>query len=118
MDAQNITMVALDKSNSDLSWRLHPEHFSSWKRYTRVYSWVMRFINNCHINKEHRMKGELSLDKIRDAEKLIIKNMQREVFYNEYVALQKRRQLPIDSKLLGLSPKLDENGMMRSDSRL
>ena len=26
------------------------------------------------------MKGELSLDEIRDAEKLIIKNMQREVF--------------------------------------
>ena len=117
MDVQNITMVALDKSNSDLSWKLHPESFSSWKRYTRVYSWVMRFINN-YINKEHRMKGELSLDEIRDAEKLIIKNMQRKVFYNEYVALQKRRQLPIDSKLLGLCPKLDEDGMMKSDSWL
>ena len=44
--------------------------------------------------------------------------MQREVFYNEYVALQKRKQLPIDSKLLGLCPKLDEDGIMRSDSRL
>ena len=117
MDVQSITMVALDKSNHDLSWRLHPECFSSWKRYTRVYSWVMRFINNCHINKEHRVKGELSLDEIRDAKKLIIKNMQREVFY-EYVALQKRRQLPIDSKLLGLCPKLDEDGIMRSDGRL
>ena len=77
----------------------------------------MRLINN-FINKEHRMKGELSLDEIRDAEKLIIKNMQREVFCNEYVALQKRRQLPIDSKLLGLCPKLDKDGMMKSDSWL
>ena len=49
----------------------------------------MRFISNCHVNKEYRMKGELSLDEIRDTKKLIIKNMQREVFYNEYVALQK-----------------------------
>ena len=52
---------------------------------TRIYSWVMRFISNCHVNKEHRMKGELSLDEIRDTKKLIIKNMQREVFYNEYI---------------------------------
>ena len=80
MDGQNITMVALDKSNSDLSWRLSPECFSSWKRYTRVYSWVVRFINNCYVNKEHRMKGELSLDEIRDAEKLIIKTCKEKFF--------------------------------------
>ena len=80
MDIQGMTMVVLDKSNGNLSWRLSPECFSSWKRYTRIYSWVMRFISNCHVNKEHRMKGELSLDEIRDTEKLIIKNMQREVF--------------------------------------
>ena len=118
MDIQGMTMVVLDKSNGNLSWRLSPECFSTWKRYTRIYSWVMRFISNCHVNKEHRMKGELSLYEIRDTEKLIIKNIQREVFYNEYVALQKRKQLPIDSKLLGLCPKLDEDRIMRSDSQL
>ena len=66
MDVQSMTMMVLGKFKGDLSRQLSPECYSSWKRYTRVYSWVMRF-NNCHVNKEHRMKGELSLDEIRDS---------------------------------------------------
>ena len=39
---------------------------------------------------------------------------------NTYIALQKRKQLPINSncKLLGLCSKLDEDGLLRSDSHL
>ena len=78
----------------------------------------MRFVHNCHVNIECRIKGELILDEIKDAEKQIIKNAQREAFNNEYVALQKYKQLPGNSKLLGLCPKLDEDSLIRSDSRL
>ena len=78
----------------------------------------MGFVHNCHVNKEHRIKGELTLDEIRDAEKQIIKNAQNEAFNDEYSALQKEKQLPMNSKLLGLCPKLDEDGLVRSDSQL
>lgn len=118
IDIQSTTMMTVEKSNSKLVWRLSPECFSSWKRFTRIYSWVVRFVNNCRVNKEHRAREELTLDEIKDAEKQIIQNAQREAFYDEYVAIQKGRQLPKNSKLLGLCPKLDEDGLMRSDSRL
>ena len=45
----------------------------------------MRFINNYHVNKEHKMKGELSLDENRITEKLINKKQAKKSFYNEYV---------------------------------
>ena len=58
------------------------------------------------------------MDEIRDAEKQITKYVRYEAFHDEYVALKKGKQLPINSKLLGLCPRLDEDGIMRSDSRL
>ena len=117
-DIQDATLMVLENSSNKMPWRLNPERFSSWKRFTRIYAWVMRFVHNCHANKEHRLKGELTLDEIRDAEKQIIKNAQNEAFNDEYSALQKEKQLPMNSKLLGLCPKLDEDGLLRSDSRL
>ena len=58
-DAADTTMVTIDKSNQTWSWRLDPECFSDWFRLTRVYSWVTRFVNNCRVNKEHRLSGPL-----------------------------------------------------------
>ena len=58
------------------------------------------------------------MDEIRDAEKQITKNAQYKAFHDEYVALQKGKQLPINSKLLGLCPRFDEDGIIRSDSQL
>ena len=117
-DTQNATLIALENSSDKTSWLLNPERFSSWKRYTRTYAWVMRFVHNCHVDKEYRIKGELILDEIKDAEKQIIKNAQKEVFKDEYAALQKDKPLSRNSKLLGLCPKFDEDSLIRSDSRL
>ena len=44
--------------------------------------------------------------------------MQKEAFYEEYTALLKGRKLSAQSKLLRLSPRLDEDNLMRSDMRL
>ena len=49
----------------------------------------MRFVHNCHAEKEYRIKRELILDEIKDAEKQIIKNAQKKSFNDEYAALQK-----------------------------
>ena len=106
-DIQVATLMALENSNNDMLWRLNCERFSSWERYTRLYAWVMRFIHNCRVNEEHRITGQLTLDEIGDVEKQIIKNAQRDSFCDEYMALTKEKQLPANSKLLGLCMGMD-----------
>ena len=98
------------------SWRLNPKRFSSWKRFTRVHAWVRRFVDNCRGRA--RQNGELKPSEIEDTEVQVIKSAQREAFPEEYLALQRRKELPKNSKLLAFRPRLDEEGQMRCDSRL
>ena len=48
----------------------------------------------------------------------MIKGAQRKAYPDEYLELQRQRELPKKSKLLGLQPWLDEEGQMRCDGRL
>ena len=110
------TNITFDEENS--IWRLDPKHFLSCVRLVRVHSWVNRFIGNSLEGEEHRAKGELTLNELRDTEKYIIRDVQRKVFYEEYFASQKGKKLSPHSKILGLCPKIDEDGIMRLDTRL
>ena len=103
-------------NQEDPSWRLNPKRFSSWKRFTRVHAWVRRFVDNCRGRA--RQNGELKPSEIEDTEVQVIKSAQREAFPEEYLALQRRKELPKNSKLLAFRPRLDEEGQMRCDSRL
>ena len=98
----------LDRSPSNLqcdddhsSRRLDAKRYSNWQRLTRVQSWVNRFIHNCCVNEEHRVKGELTLNELNDAEKQIIRDAQKEAFFEEYLALQKGTKLTMFIKLFG-----------------
>ena len=114
----SVTMVSLSTQKGE-TWRLDPKRFSSWKRLTRVHAWVVRFVTNCQRSSSDRLLGEeLTVEEITDAERQIIKTMQQEVFSEEYSALVRGNRLPTQSKLLGLCPRLDEDGVMRSDGRL
>ena len=106
-------MLTINKG--DPSWRLNPKRFSSWKRFTRAHAWVRRFVDNCRGRA--RQNGELKPSKIEDTEVQVIKSAQREAFPEEYLALQRRKELPKNSKLLAFRPRLDEEGQMRCDSR-
>ncbi|CAG2252551.1 unnamed protein product [Mytilus edulis] len=100
-------------------WRLDPIRYSSFvKRLVRVQVYVHRFIDNCRLKQEQRRQGSLSTVEYADAELEIIKNAQREAFSDEYNALMKSKDLPKTSKLLGLQPRIDENGLIRCDGRL
>ena len=103
-------------NQEDQSWRLNPKRFSGWKRFTRVHVWVRRFVDNCRCHA--RQSGELKPSEIEDTEVQVIKSAQREAFPEEYLALQRQKELPKNSKLLALRPRLDEEGQMRCDSRL
>ena len=100
------------------SWRLDPKRYSDWQRLKRVQSRVNRFIHNCCVDGEHKMKGGLTLNELSDTEKQIIRSAQKEAFPEEYLARQKGVKLATSSKLFGLCPKLDEDKVIRLNTRL
>ena len=98
-EQEHSTFVILEKE----TWRLNPARFSKWYRASsqgqleigyslvRVRSWVMRFIKNCRVPEEQRIKGELMTKELSDTELDIIKEAQKEVFNEEIIALTAKR---------------------------
>ena len=95
-----------------------PHRYLSWLRLKRVAAWVNRFTHNCQKSREDRIIGELQPHELKMAEVQLIKEAQRAEFTEEWSALLKGKSLSQRSKLLGMKPMLDENGLMRSDGRL
>ena len=58
------------------------------------------------------------LNESSDAEKQIIRDAQKEAFSIEYLALQKGNELAMSSKFFGLCMRLDEDGVIRLNTRL
>ena len=114
---QEFTMLTVSskKAESDC---IEPSVYSSWQKLVRVQAWLVRFVENCQVKKAERVQGELSVDEIEAAEMYIIRQTQREFLTQEYISLASSKEVPGDSKILTLNPKLDEDGIMRCDSRL
>ncbi|CAC5424074.1 unnamed protein product [Mytilus coruscus] len=110
------TLKSIHLSDSD--WRLDPLRYSSFVRLVRVHAYVYRFIDNCRLKQEQRRIGSISTVEYADTELEIFKHAQREAFSDEYNALLTYKDLPKTSKLLGLQPRIDENGLIRCDGRL
>ena len=64
------------------------------------------------------MTGELTADELKRSEVELVRQTQQSEFQDEYKALVNGRPLPSNSKLLSLKPKLDNDGLIRSDERL
>ena len=104
-----------------VAFPLDPTYYSSWLKSKRIQAWVNRFIENCRRQKGDRMSGELSVDEPKKAEIQLIKQTQCFEYFecqDEWKALAHGRPLPSNSKLLALKPKLDDDGLIRSDGRL
>jgi hypothetical protein len=115
---QQLTMLTSNYTAVRLSDRLDPTRYSDWRRLTRVQAWVLRFANNCRVSSPDRVGGEISCDELKESEILLLKACQQETFSDEYRALLQQKSLPTHSKLTVLNPQLDEDGLMRSNSRL
>jgi hypothetical protein len=61
---------------------------------------------------------ELLPEKLCDVEECIICCAQQDMFSNEYKAPKTSKQMPPKSTLLKLNPRMDEQGLIWSDSRL
>lgn len=94
------------------------KRYSSWKRLVSVIGWVKRFAYNCREKVESRSKGGLKADEIEDSQKMLIIGAQLESFPTEYECRKKNRPIAASSRLASLVPLLDEDGILRSSSRL
>ncbi|XP_028413247.1 uncharacterized protein LOC114536094 [Dendronephthya gigantea] len=99
-------------------WQLDSKRFSSWIRLVRLHARVKRVVHNMKNGAEKHCSKELIPDEIRDAEEDIIRQAQKEAFVEEYAMLQKKKPVSQRSILSKLNPVLDEQGIIRSDSRL
>ena len=115
---EEIRQVFVTTVEMDTPSTVDPHLYSSWLKLRRITAWVNRFITNCQKQKEERTSGELQTDELKVAEVQLIKETQRVEFKEERTALSRGKPLPSSSKLLGLKPMLDKDGLMRSDGRL
>ncbi|XP_073949057.1 uncharacterized protein [Choristoneura fumiferana] len=89
-----------------------PERFSSWLRYLRSAVAVLKFINICR-----GIRGdECAL--MERAELLVLRQAQAESFGGDIATLRAGKCLPRESRLLTLSPYLDDDGVLRVGGRI
>ncbi|XP_021959265.1 uncharacterized protein LOC110855152 [Folsomia candida] len=85
------------------SWYL--KRFSSFKKNVRVIGWRRRFVENARTSSQARLSGPLQIEEINNAEKCIIKMIQKEVFGGV-------------NPIGGMETVVDEDGIIRVVTKL
>lgn len=92
--------------------------FSRLTRLQRVIGYCNRFTTNCRRVREERIIGELSLQELQQALYQCIKLSQHSAYGKEIQQLEQGQPLNHRSKLLSLSPFLDDKHLLRVGGRL
>ena len=95
-----------------------PKTYSSFKRLKRVRAWVKRFVDNCRSSVDCREIQELNVEEIEDQEIQIIKENQEHEFKEEIKCLKKGHRLSTTSSIRKLNPIMDEDGLLRGNTRI
>ena len=110
------------------------EHYSSWYRLKKAVAWLMRARNVLQAKAKSKTKpcatnftGELTVEELEAAAKVIIKSTQKQVYGEEMAVLEKRSiksgqevkgcHVKKSSPLRNLDPLLDD-GLLRVGGRL
>ncbi|XP_033226851.1 uncharacterized protein LOC117179303 [Belonocnema kinseyi] len=91
--------------------------FTSWTRLICTMARVFRFIQKCR-GKKGIGGRELTAPEIEKGEKEVLKIAQGKDFADERKRLQQNKELLPTSKIRELSPKLDEDGLLRMNGRI
>ncbi|XP_076660299.1 uncharacterized protein LOC143363619 [Halictus rubicundus] len=92
--------------------------FSSWQRLIRVFGHVRRFINTVRKQTSTAFPSFLTAPELCDAERTILRSIQRSSFAADISALVQGKPLPNRSSLLPLNPFIDQYGVVRVGGRL
>ncbi|XP_053391269.1 uncharacterized protein LOC128554075 [Mercenaria mercenaria] len=89
--------------------------FSSWKKLVAALCLLM-----CRADKAKRNQGSFNdiVEKRELAEKLILRETQRDAYSQEYKCLTERRPLQRNSSIASLNPYVDDSGLIRVGGRL
>ena len=93
----------------------HLERFSSLGKLTRVFGYILRFVNNCRRQKTTQ-KGRLSVFEINEALILCVRFAQQKDFQEDITAIANNKHP--SARIRKLSPFLDESGLLRVGGRL
>ncbi|KAG7304901.1 hypothetical protein JYU34_010297 [Plutella xylostella] len=108
------TNVSTELKTDDL---INFSDYSNSNKLIRIIAYVLRFINNCkNINK---IQTEiLQPNEIENSLTYLVKLSQQSAFSSELDTLHKKQSLKPKSKILQLSPFIDNNGVLRVGGRL
>ncbi|XP_047123010.2 uncharacterized protein LOC105849104 [Hydra vulgaris] len=115
---KNLVLMNFALSTEVTKQLLDINKFSCWKKLVRINGWIHRFIGNCRFETDYRKKGDIAVDEYHESEKEIIAKAQKESFKEEYSNIKKGKPISISSKIISLNPQIDEDGLLRSCSRL
>ncbi|XP_035892319.1 uncharacterized protein LOC118503306 [Anopheles stephensi] len=100
------------------------ERFSRWNRLLRSVGYVCRFIHNTR-RPLIRQTGPLAAWEKQQAERIIIRQVQRHAYPEEYCLLagqptdaSHKTQLPRNSQIVKRSPYMDPEGILRVQGRI
>lgn len=91
--------------------------YSSLTKIQRIFTYIQRFIYNLK-HKNNKLCGNLSLLELENSLNAIIKFSQQQMFPEEYKLLKIKQKLPRKSRLLPLTPFIDNHGLIRVGGRL
>ena len=103
----------LDNTHSFIKFEIH----SNYLKLKRIYSYVLRFLNNCNKNNS-KLTGPLNADELNQSLKMLLKFSQAESFPKELSCIKNNIDLNHKSKLLPLNPFMDTEGLIRVGGRL
>lgn len=98
--------------------RLDPQRHSRWMRLVRLLAWVRRFVFNCRQGAATKQTGELLTTEIKDAEEKIILDAQISWITKEYKLIARKQNVTSKSPLSCLMPSIDEDGLLRANTRI
>jgi transposase InsO family protein len=94
------------------------ERYSTLGKLQRVTAYCMRFISNASLPSHKRRHGHLTVEELHTALLRLIKLSQDQHFLHEVKALRDGQEVDNRSKLKGLNPFLDADGIIRVGGRI
>lgn len=113
-EQRQVVFLTLDQDDSILGQLL--VKFSSLRKILGVVAYCQRFLTNCAESADTRIIGPLSEVELYNAQTILIRDMQRDVFSRELENL--RNHLPCSKPIRKLAPFLDTHGVIRVGGRL
>lgn len=94
------------------------ERHSSWRKLIRTTAWIRRFAQRCRRDPQAATGDTLVAAELDAAERVWIVRSQEETFASDMARLLAGKPLEGNSRLKGLDPTFDSDGIMRMGTRL